>query len=199
VKNNLTTWHKMHTCHNRIIVFLTAVWQGYPKKFVVHLSFCLPLLQMSCAAQQTTTTQDHVYTEDLSASLPHFEAPETKQTKSQDTADATVYAQTAPSQTVNGKVDMVLDSLDKLNKTRKFIDGFTIQIYSGQSREEAIETKSKMVSKISDMEASLQYAQPKFRVTAGRYFSKLEAQKDLLKIRQHFANAILIPEKIAVE
>ena len=100
---------------------------------------------------------------------------------------------------MNNRVDMVLDSLDKLNKTRRFIDGFTIQIYSGQSREEAIEAKSKMVLKISELEATLQYTQPKFRVTAGRYFSKLEAQEDLLKVRQHFANAILIPEKITVE
>lgn len=174
-------------------------WQDSIRKFLVHLSFSLLLAQLSCAAQQTTSGKSDVYTEDLSATLPQFDAPEEKKIKQPDMAGAATQAQSTPNQTVNARVDMVLDSLDTFNKMRKFIDGFTIQIYSGQSREEAIEVKSKMVLKVNDMEATLQYAQPKFRVTAGRYFSKLEAQGDLLKIRQHFPNAILIPEKIAVE
>lgn len=185
--------------YNQIFVFSIKLWRSYIEKLMIYLSFTLLLLQLSCAAQQAATTTGNVYSEDLSATLPQFEAQTIHQTNNESTASISVSGQPAPSQAVNARVDLVLDSLDKLNKMRKFIDGFTIQIYSGQSREEAIETKSKMVSKISDMEATLQYAQPKFRVTAGRYFSKLEAQKDLLKIRQHFANAILIPEKIAVE
>lgn len=55
-----------------------------------------------------------------------------------------------------------------------------------------------MIVEVGD-EASLQYDQPKFRVTAGRYFTKLEAQKDLMRLRRYFSNAILVPEKILVK
>ena len=104
-----------------------------------------------------------------------------------------------PTQTVNAKVDMVLDSLDKLNQLKKFVDGFTIQIYSGAKREDALSAKAKMVKEMSDLEADIQYTQPKFRVTAGKYFTKLEAQKDLMRLRIFFPNAILVPEKIMIK
>jgi hypothetical protein len=95
-------------------------------------------------------------------------------------------------------VDAVLDSIDRFNLMRRSVDGFTIQIYSGQNREEAMNTKKKMSSEIPDLIATLQYQQPKFRVTVGKYFSKLEAYEDLSRIRRSFNSAILIPEKVAI-
>ena len=105
----------------------------------------------------------------------------------------------AATNTVNTKVDVVMDSLDKLNQLRKYIDGFTIQIYSGPKRDEALGAKAKMVKAFGDdLEADIQYTQPKFRVTVGKYFSKLEAQKDLMRLKGSFPNAILVPEKVPI-
>ena len=103
-----------------------------------------------------------------------------------------------PQFTVNEKVNAVLDSIDRLNAIRKFVDGFTIQIYSGQSREEANNAKKTMVEQVADMKADLQYLQPKFRVKTGSYFTRLEAQKDLTRLKRIFPNAILVPERIAI-
>jgi hypothetical protein len=102
------------------------------------------------------------------------------------------------SRNVNAKVDVVLDSINRFNASRKFIDGYTIQIYSGQNREEAMNAKKKMSSEVPELNADLEYNQPKFRVRAGNYFSRLEAQKDLLRLKRAFPNAILVPEKILV-
>jgi arginine deiminase len=106
---------------------------------------------------------------------------------------------TAPIKTVNAKVDAVLDSLDLFNLMRKYIDGYTIQIYSGQKREEAMNAKKKMQEEVPELIANLQYQQPKFRVTVGKYFSKLEAQRDLLSLQRRFSTAILVPEKILIK
>lgn len=97
---------------------------------------------------------------------------------------------------VNEKVDDVLDSINRFNITRKFIDGYTIQIYSGQNREEAMNVKKKAAE--TSLNALLEYNQPKFRVRVGSYYSRLEAQKDLTKLKKGFSNAILVPEKILV-
>lgn len=97
---------------------------------------------------------------------------------------------------VNEKVDDVLDSINRFNITRKFIDGYTIQIYSGQNREEAMNVKKKAAE--TSLNAVLEYNQPKFRVRVGSYYSRLEAQKDLTKLKKVFSNAILVPEKILV-
>jgi hypothetical protein len=79
------------------------------------------------------------------------------------------------------------------------VDGYTIQIYSGQNREEAMDSKKKISIDLPDMTANLQYQQPKFRVTVGRYYTKLEANEDLVRLRTSFAAAILVPEKIQIK
>jgi len=138
------------------------------------------------------------YHEDLSKLRPKFEQPtDTKVEK--DTTKKNILVAVTPTKTVNAKVDVVLDSLDLFNLMRKYIDGYTIQIYSGQKREEAMNTKKKMQDEVPELVANLQYQQPKFRVTVGKYFSKLEAQKDLLALRRKFAAAILVPEKILIK
>lgn len=169
------------------------------KKYVTNLSLTLLILQVSCVAQQSgSNSYSDTFSEDLTLVRPTYET---------ENADSIVEANNIveptkvlpATKTVNAKVDLVMDSLDKLNQLRKFVDGFTIQIYSGPNREDALGAKAKMVKAITDLEADIQYSQPKFRVTVGKYFSKLEAQKDLMRLRDYFSNAILIPEKIQIK
>lgn len=166
--------------------------------YASHFSLALLLLQMSCLAQQSSQTSGGIYTEDLTSVRPAYESVSIDSTIKTSEFN-TPKPQTIPTKTVNAKVDMVLDSLDKLNQLKKFVDGYTIQIYSGPNREDALSAKSKMVREAGDLEANIQYMQPKFWVTAGRYFSKIEAQSDLMRLRRIFSNAILVPEKIMIK
>jgi len=148
---------------------------------------------MSCVAQKKS---DKDYYENLSDVRPRVTAPvDTVLSAAVATKEIKVVSFT---KTVNAKVDAVMDSIDRFNLMRRSVDGYTIQIYSGQNREEAMNTKKKMTTEIPDLTANLQYQQPKFRVTVGKYYSKLEAYQDLTKLRKSFSSAILIPEKIAI-
>jgi len=100
---------------------------------------------------------------------------------------------------VRGKVDKVLDSIARFNKTKMFVDGYTIQIYSGLKKEEAMNAKKKIIEGVKDLVADLKYEQPKWRVKTGSYFTRLEAQRDLHRLKQIFPNAILVPEKVALK
>jgi len=84
------------------------------------------------------------------------------------------------------------------NSSRYYEDlsGYTILLYSGSSRESAMETKKKVTTELPDFVTTLQYNQPKFRLTAGAYFTRLEAEKDLYRLRRFLPTAILVPEKI---
>jgi SPOR domain len=156
--------------------------------------FCHLLL--ACAAQNNSS--DKSYYENLSALRPKVIVP--LDTPQKDTFNQkNVTASITPTKTVNAKVDAVLDSIDRYNLVRKFVDGYTIQIYSGQNREEAMNTKKKMTTELPEMTANLQYQQPKFRVTVGRYYTKLEANPDLVRLRTSFSSAILVPEKIQIK
>jgi hypothetical protein len=158
------------------------------------IAFCFIIVITSpCIAQKNKP-----YHEDLSKLRPKFEEP-TDITPAKDTTHEVQVVEVTPTKTVNAKVDVILDSLDLFNLMRKYIDGYTIQIYSGQKKEDAMNTKKKLLEEIPELNANVQYQQPKFRVTVGKYFSKLEAQKDLLALRKKFSAAILVPEKILIK
>ena len=155
--------------------------------------FSFLIIALGCVAQKSNNGKTHH--EDLSLVRPKFAMPvdSVKETVTQESK-----IPVTPTKNVNEKVDFVLDSIDRLNGLRKFIEGYTIQIYSGQTREDANNAKKKMVEEVPDLTADLQYIQPKFRVRVGNYFTKLEAQKDLMRLKPIFPNAILIPEKISI-
>ncbi len=152
-----------------------------------------PLLENSCVAQKPNGNS--IY-EDLSVYRPKFiiTIDTTKTLTTTQHTDSVI-----ATRNVNAKIDAVLDSIDRFNLTKKFVDGFTIQIYSGQKRDEAMNIKQRMNAEITDLTANLQYVQPKFRVTVGSYFNKLDAQKDLSRLKRHFSTAILVPEKIPIK
>lgn len=97
---------------------------------------------------------------------------------------------------VTKEVNAILDSISRFNLTRRFVDGVTIQIYSGSKKEDAMNARKKLGEQAGDLTGNLMYQQPKFRVTVGAYYTTLEAQKDFQRLKRIFPNAILIPEKI---
>lgn len=151
------------------------------------------LLATACQAQKPSKP----YYEDLSSLRPKVILEETKPEDSAATKKTVVMV--TPTHTVNAKVDAILDSIDRFNLTRKFVEGYTIQIYSGQKREEALNASKRLVESTNYLRANTQYQQPKFKVTVGKYYSRLEAQKDLLRLKQIFSSAILVPERIMIK
>jgi hypothetical protein len=165
------------------------------------LLFAGLLLMISCAGPKkttsTTTTGGTKYSEDLSTLRPKVEEAPAKPAPAQDnTRKQTPYVDAKYS--VNNKLDAVLDSIDRINLQRNFIDGFTIQVYSGLKREDALNTKKELTSSLPDLKSEVQYSQPNFRVKVGKYFSRLDAQKDYVEVKRHFPTAIIIPDKVAI-
>jgi hypothetical protein len=151
------------------------------------------LVTTACQAQRPTKP----YYEDLSSLRPKVMRAESNSKDSLRTKKQVSVL--TPQFAVNEKVDAILDSIDRFNLTRKFVDGYTIQIFSGQKREDALNANKKMSESVSDLKANIQYQQPKFKVTVGKYFTRLEAQKDLLRLKRVFTNAILVPERIMIK
>lgn len=156
----------------------------------------------SSAKPSTTATvsQNSKYSEDLTALRPKVEAVATgsdnKNPVEPDAKRAAPYVE--PKYAVNKRLDTILDSIDRINVQRNFIDGFTIQVYTGMKREEALNAKKELASTLPDLQTEVQYAQPNFRVKAGKYFSRIEAQKDFNDVKKLFPAAIVIPDKVAI-
>lgn len=156
------------------------------------------LLAFGCkTSKQPQTTQDGKYSEDLSGLRPKVEE-ETATTTLPEKTKRDPKAYVEPVHTVNKQLDAVLDSIDRINLTRKFIEGYTIQIYSGMKREDALNAKKQLTTSIPKLDSELQYVQPNFRVKTGKYFTRLEAEKDFEKVKRYFPAAIVVPDKIAI-
>lgn len=164
---------------------------------ILRISLFFLLLMTGCKSTQTTkSTSGGKYAEDLSALRPKVQTTGDSTQSSTTPIKKTTYVD--PKYNINKELDIVLDSIDRININRKFIDGFTIQVYSGLDREAALNTRKTLTTSLPDLESEIQYNQPNFRVKAGKYFNRVDAQKDFLAIRKFFSSAIVIPDKIEI-
>lgn len=159
------------------------------------------LVFTSCASQvaSTSSTGSGGHREDLSKLRPAI-VPDTSKAPQQSTGGNVQPARTVPARfAVNQQLDGVLDSIARYNLENGFVDGFTIQVYSGLKQQEAFNIRNQLNNSVAGVTAEVQYVEPNYRVRAGKYFDRLQAQKDYQAIRKSFPNAIVIPEKIAIE
>jgi len=158
---------------------------------------------VGCASPKSTTvstsSQSPGYSEDLSVWRPKTETPMGNTATNTNVSNAPKQTQNVePKYAVNKKLDTVLDSIDRYHKARQFMDGFTIQIYAGLKREDALNAKKNLANSLPDLPSEVEYAQPNFRVKVGKYYTRIDAQRDYVAVKKYFPTAIVIPDKVAI-
>lgn len=155
---------------------------------------------MGCASPRSTTVSNagQGYSEDLSIWRPKVEIQEHGTTGTNVSNGPRQTQHVEPKYAVNKKIDTVLDSIDRYNISRQFIDGFTIQIYAGMKREDALNAKKNLSSSLPELPSEVEYSQPNFRVKVGKYYTRIDAQRDYVAIKKYFPTAIVIPDKVAI-
>ncbi len=103
---------------------------------------------------------------------------------------------TPPEGHIGEELDSVISIIVQRNQEKRVWDGFTIQIYSGLSREQAYKSKETLQDVKPDLEARINYFQPSYRVKCGAYLDQLEAHRVHQELLEYFPNALLLPEKI---
>ena len=171
---------------------LLTAYRLLPTAYFLVLAICL--CAMESTAQRSKTPKPHH--EDLTDHRLKFPAVEDSVLKFEDEPEMKFLP---ADHAVTEKVNVILDSIARFNKARLFIDGYTIQIYSGLKREDAMHSIKRLKDVFKDVVVDLRYEQPKFRVRSGSYYTRLEAQRDLRKLKQIIPTAILVPEKVALK
>ena len=80
----------------------------------------------------------------------------------------------------------------------KYLNGYTIQIFSGLEREKADSIFFTADSIYSELDIYTLYDQPNYRVKVGKYFYRINANKALNKLINDFSEAIIVPERIKI-
>jgi hypothetical protein len=168
-------------------------------KFLHNLLALLVVVTLaSCAATKPTSQSQSVgYSEDLSVWRPKAVSSETVASKSVVAQEPKVSRYIEPKLAITPQLDALLDTIAQINKIKRFVDGFTIQVYSGK-REEAMNVKRQMNTAVPQIESEVFFTEPIYRVKAGKYFTRLQAQEDYLHIKKIFPAAIIVPEKLPI-
>lgn len=99
--------------------------------------------------------------------------------------------------TVNqdAKITQLLKVKKELEKDNKLSDGFTIQLYYGEFNQ-AQDILKKYKSSFGNWPASIEYETPNYKVWAGNFSTRIEADRALIEIQNYFSSAfILKPER----
>jgi len=152
---------------------------------------CTPTLQPTASSN---------YDEDLSAHRPKYQIEsQKKDTVKQDQQAA--LTNFAPQHDITDTLNAVLDSISILSQEIEYVDGYTVQVYSGNNREMAniARGKSYTVLQESEIKTRLFYDSPNFKVQVGKFFSPLEANATFAQLKRRFPNAILVEAKFKIE
>ena len=166
-------------------------------KYVVIL--VLVIYAASCSPKLTTTTATEDYVEDLSAYRPkvgNVGQEEHVDTQQINAADKGKYV--PPTHDIKNEMSVIMDSIVVHNKS-KLYQTFTIQVYTGRSREEANQIREKVYRVMPDEKPVLVYKQPSYKVNVGKYFDSAQAYKTLTTLRASFPEAMLVPERDYLE
>jgi hypothetical protein len=184
------------------IKFLSGKSIQAPMRLFVLILAVFVLVRCKPTVATSGSTAGGKYAEDLSSLRVAAITPVDTARKSPTTASAD--SRRDPSHyvearhAINTSIDAVLDSIDRINLSRGVIDGFTIQLYSGVSREEALDVKKQISTAMPEMDSDVQFVQPNFRVRAGKYVNRFDAQKDFMSVKKIFPNAVIIPDRIPI-
>lgn len=166
---------------------------------VVTLFFIVGITaMMSCVStgtgKKSGTERDHyedlsIYRSDYKKALDTIYSEKPDQKKE-------IIANIDPEYDVTSEVNQLLDSITKLKKDVKFIDGYTIQVYTGIKRDEANEAKAKVYTTLEDSRPVITYDQPNFKVKVGKFYTRREALRTFAELKRVLPASIIISEKI---
>lgn len=160
------------------------------------IGLLLALVLFGCSPATQTSTSSATYEEDLTIYRPPVIIPDDQ---IEDVSGDSVVVEVEPEWDITYQLDSLLDSVAVMNQTQGFIDGYTIQVYTGSSRARATEVRKEVFMLLPGSEPAISYDLPNYKVKVGKFYHRLEAQTDFALIRDKFRNAILVPQKFRID
>ncbi|MFY8021963.1 MAG: SPOR domain-containing protein [Bacteroidia bacterium] len=94
------------------------------------------------------------------------------------------------------QLDSLIQKNIEVNKTQNSMDGFRIQLFSGVERNNANALKTKFLKQYPNVPVYLVYQQPYFKLRAGDFRNKLEAQWLYNQLLKDYGEVLIVPDKI---
>ena len=89
------------------------------------------------------------------------------------------------------KFEQLLNEKRKINSSLTINDSYKIQIYNGGS-ENAKKTLNEFRQEFKDIDATIVFNTPNYKVWVGNFKTRIEAEKNLVNIKNKYKNVLLI-------
>jgi hypothetical protein len=96
-------------------------------------------------------------------------------------------------------VNAVMDLFIQKNQSIENLPGYRIQIYNGNSRDKMNYLQQKFKIAYPEIETYLVYQAPYFKLRAGDFTERVEANKFLVTIRKDYPSAFLVTEEVKIK
>ena len=91
----------------------------------------------------------------------------------------------------DSKFEQLLNEKRKTNVSNAVNDRYKIQIFSGES-EKAKNTLNQIRQEFSDLDGTIIFFTPNYKVWVGNFKTRIEAERNLIEIRKSYSNVHLI-------
>jgi LysM repeat protein len=95
-------------------------------------------------------------------------------------------------------VNAALDTIAARNKNIKYMQGYRIQLYVGNSRDEANAAKAYLYQNFPELNAYMSFTQPTYRLKVGDFMSKIDAERYHVSMKQEYSASMIVPDKIDI-
>jgi hypothetical protein len=173
------------------------------QKSIAFLLICTLVctLESACAKKGIATSgkgkKDVQYSENLADFRPKYKVEEETGTSAASTP-ASSQTNVRPSNDVTAKVDAAMDQMAVANKSVRYAQGYRIQIYSGNNRDEANNARNRSYALFPEITPHMVYNQPTFRVKVGDFVDRLDAQRVYAGLLADFPNAMVVQDKVEI-
>lgn len=83
-----------------------------------------------------------------------------------------------------------------IEKKKAFFQGYRIQIFSGNSKDEANRVKSDFYNKFPSLRCYLTYQQPYYKLRVGDYEDQESAKADARRLARTYPSSFLVPDEV---
>lgn len=154
----------------------------------------------ACSVIQTGSKSNvpQTYSEDLSALRPKFAEEGTVQVdqgKSQETvSDRQSFVR--PQFDVTSRINAVVDTLSARNRAGGYLEGYSVQVITTRSRQEATDIRNKVLAQFDYLRPEIVYEQPNYKVKIGFFPERFEAYEVFALLpKQDFPLTLIVPER----
>lgn len=179
---------------NRIFTFLSSL---------IFLGLCFT----ACSPSKTIGTQrDDVYNENIESLRVNYADSLEKAIENSDQVSTTITSPETPSLSasintqydINDSLSYFLAEVTDRNAENNSYQGYTVQVYTGNSREKANEAKNMVYSILPEASPTITFDPPNYKVKVGEFTDRLEAQPTYTALKGNFPVVLIVPERFRI-